>query len=254
MDLELAGKTALVTGGSKGIGFAIADRLATEGCLVRIVARDAAGLGAARARLEEVHGKAVVAHAADIGDTQQLASIFPLLEGVDILVNSAGAVPRGGLLDLSAERFRSTFDAKVMGTIDLCREALRAMGARGSGVIVNIIGLSGERPNPRSVATSTANAALIAFTQAVGSASVDQNVRVVGINPGLIATGRTAGISDPNNTVDNAAYRHIMATLPFGRMGEPFEVADLAAFLASPRAGYISGSVFAVDGGSRFRV
>ena len=254
MELELAGKTALVTGGSKGIGFGIADRLAAEGCLLSIVARDAAGLEAARVRLTQGHGRAVVAHAADVGDTRQLAGVFPLLEGLDILVNCAGAVPRGGLLDVSAERFRSAFNAKVMGTIDLCREALRAMGARGSGVIVNIIGLSGERPNPRSVATSAANAALIAFTQAVGSESVDRNVRVVGINPGLIATGRTAGISDPKNTLDNAAYRHLMSTLPFGRMGEAVEVADLAAFLASPRAGYISGAVFTVDGGSRFRV
>jgi 3-oxoacyl-[acyl-carrier protein] reductase len=254
MDLELAGKRALVTGGSKGIGYGIARRLLAEGCKVKLVARDAAALDKARAALVEgQRGAEVTAHAADLGDRAHLARIFPLLAEVDILVNSAGAVPRGKLLDTSADVFRAAFDVKVMGTIDLCREAYRHMSARRSGVIVNIIGLSGERPNPKSVPTSTANAALIAFTQAVGCMSADDNVRVVGINPGLIATPRTAGMTDPGNTVDNTAYNHLLASLPFGRMGKPEEIADMVAFLASARASYVSGSVFTVDGGARFR-
>ena len=254
MDLELKGKKALVTGGSKGIGVGIANRLAAEGCELRLVARDAAGLEDARARLKAAHRRDVSVHAVDLGDPDRVASVYPLLQDLDILVNSAGAVPRGGLLAVPAGRFRATFNAKVMGAIDLCREALRAMSARGSGVIVNIIGLSGERPNPRPVATSTANAALIAFTQAVGSASVDANVRVVGINPGLIATTRTASLTQAGKPADNAAYKHLLASLPFGRMGEADEIADMAAFLASPRASYMSGAVFTVDGGARFRV
>lgn len=254
MDLELNGKTALVTGGSRGIGFGIANRLAAEGCELRLVARDLTSLETARSQLKSAYGRDVSLHSVDMGDPGRVASVYPLLQDLDILVNSAGEVPRGGLLDVPAEQFRSTFNAKVMGTIDLCREALRAMSARGSGVIVNIIGLSGERPNPRSVATSTANAALIAFTQAVGSTSVDANVRVVGINPGLIATARTSTLSEPGRPADNAAYKHLMASLPFGRMGEADEIANMAAFLASPRASYISGAVFTVDGGARFRV
>lgn len=254
MDLELAGKTALITGGSKGIGFAIADRLAAEGCAIRLVARDPAVLDSARSRLLAAHKVKVEVHAADLGDRRAIESVFPLLAGTDILVNSAGAVPRGTVADVSAERFRAAFDVKVMGAIDLCREALRLMAARRSGVIVNIIGLAGERPNPKSIATSTANAALIAFTQAVGAASVDDNVRVVGVNPGLIATERTAGMVDPANAVDSKAYQHLLRSLPLGRMGRPEEVADMVVFLASARASYMSGTVYTVDGGARFRV
>ncbi len=254
MDLELAGKRVLVTGASKGIGFAIAQRLLAEGCKVKLVARDAANLEQARVALVGgQRGVEVTAHAADLGDRVHLERVFPLLADVDILVNSAGAVPRGTLLQTTADAFRAAFDVKVMGTIDLCREAYRHMSARRSGVIVNIIGLSGERPNPKSVPTSTANAALIAFTQAVGCMSADDNVRVVGINPGLIATPRTAGMSDVNNVVDNQAYSHLLSSLPFGRMGKPEEIADVVAFLASTRASYISGCVYTVDGGTRFR-
>ena len=254
MQLELAGKRALVTGASKGIGYAIAARLAAEGCTLKLVARDAGGLERAKASLRDKAGAAQVStHAADLGDRAQLARVFPLLADVDILVNSAGAVPRGGLLDTTADVFRSAFDVKVMGAIDLCREAYRHMAARRSGVMINIIGLSGERPNPKSVPTSTANGALIAFTQAVGCMSADDNVRVVGINPGLIATPRTAGMADAANAVDNNAYSHLLAQLPFGRMGQPEEIADMVAFLASPRASYVSGCVYTVDGGARFR-
>lgn len=256
MELELAGKKALVTGGSRGIGFAIAERLVKEGCSVTIVGRDAAALDKSLASLRATaQGRVNVAgHRADLVDPKQIESVFPLLADVDILVNSAGAVPRGSLADTPAAKLRPAFDAKVMGTIDLCREVMRHMTARRAGVIVNIIGASGERPNPRSIGTSIANAALIAFTQAVGSLSVDDNIRMVGVNPGLIATERTAPVRDASNPVDAAAYRHLKSTMPFGRMGTTEEVADLVLFLASPRASYVSGAVFTVDAGTRFRV
>lgn len=254
MELELAGKRALVTGGSKGIGYAIARRLLAEGCSIKLVARDPAALASARtALLEEKPGAEVTVHAADLGERKHIERVYPLLADVDILVNSAGAVPRGKLLDTTADVFRAAIDVKVLGAIDLCREAYRHMSARRAGVIVNIIGVSGERPNGKSVPTSTANGALIAFTQAVGSLSVDDNVRMVGVNPGLIATTRTASMSDPANAIDSKAYSHLLSSLPFGRMGKPEEIADMVAFLASARAAYISGCVYTVDGGVRFR-
>ena len=146
MDLELKGKTALVTGGSRGIGFAIADRLIAEGCTVLLVARDAARLAAAAEKLNARHGSLPPVHAADLSSTAGVESVYALLDGVDLLVNSAGDVPRGGLLDLSAERLRAAFDVKLFATMALCREALSRMKARGGGVIVNIIGTSGEFP------------------------------------------------------------------------------------------------------------
>ncbi|MSQ18937.1 MAG: SDR family oxidoreductase [Betaproteobacteria bacterium] len=256
MDLELSGKQAVVTGGSRGIGFGIAERLIKEGCSVTIVGRDRVAVDKALASLRATaNGRvAVVGHCADLVDVKQIESVFPLLTDADILVNSAGAVPRGSLADTPAAKLRPAFDAKVMGTIDLCREVMRHMTARRSGVIINIIGASGERPNPRSIGTSIANAALIAFTQAVGALSVDDNIRMVGINPGLIATERTASVRDASNPVDAAAYQHLRKTLPYGRMGTIEEVADMALFFASPRASYVSGAVVTIDAGTRFRV
>ena len=253
MDLELHGRTALVTGGSKGIGFGIAERLAAEGCDLRLVARDAATLQEAKAKLEREHPVKVAIYAANLGNHADLERAYSLLDGVDILVNSAGAVPRGALHEVSAEALRIAFEVKVLGTMNLCREALSRMKAKGAGVIINIIGISGERPNPKSIPTSAVNGALIAFTQAAGAASVDDNVRIVGVNPGLVTTERTAAMSAPGDGIDQLAYRHLLAKLPWGRMAHVVEVADLVAFLASPRASYISGAIFTVDAGQRFR-
>ena len=125
--------------------------------------------------------------------------------------------------------------------------------SRKYGVIVNVIGIAGEKLNPNSIGTSVANAALIAFTKAFGAESVDHGVRVLGINPGLIHTGRTDNLLHPKTEVDRLAYAKVMANLPYGRMGKPEEVPSLAVFLASDAAKYISGDVISVDAGTRFR-
>ena len=127
------------------------------------------------------------------------------------------------------------------------------MIARKSGVIINIIGIAGERLNSNSIGTSVANAALIAFTKAFGSESVDHGVRVLGINPGLIHTPRTESLLHPRNDTDRQAYAKVLTNLPYGRMGTPEEVANLAVFFASDLASYMSGDVISVDAGTRFR-
>ena len=248
------GKKALVTGGSKGLGFAIAQALAAEGCSLCLVARDSAGLEAARQKIVDSHGVDVVVRAEDLSKPERAFALGADFADTDILVNCAGAIGRGNLAELDPEIFRAAFDGKVMSTIMLTRAIYPHMCGRRSGIIINIIGIAGERLNPKSIGTSTANAALIAFTKALGAESVDYGVRTVGINPGLIRTDRTASLLNPKTEKDRAAYATLLDNLPYGRMGEPGEVAAAALFLASASAKYISGEVLAVDAGSRFRM
>lgn len=250
----LNGKVALVTGGSKGIGFAIAQALAAQGCHLRLVARDPAGLDEARAAIAGKYPVEVSVRAEDLSRPASAAAVGAAFPETDILVNCAGAIQRGGLMDIDPDAFREAFDGKVMSTILLTRALYPRMCERGSGVVVNIIGIAGEKLNPRSIGTTTANAALIAFTKALGAESVDHGVRVVGINPGLIRTGRTAAMLAPRPGQDQAAYAALLQNLPYGRMGLPEEVARVAVFLASDAASYVSGDVLSVDAGARFRV
>ncbi|MGB3289307.1 MAG: short-chain dehydrogenase/reductase [Burkholderiaceae bacterium] len=250
---SLKGKNALITGGSKGIGFAIAQALASKGCSLRLLARDAAGLEKAKQEIQKAYPVDVVVRAEDLSKPDSASAVGAAFPETDILVNCAGAIKRGGLTDLDLEAFRTAFDGKVMSTITLTHAIYPHMCNRKSGVIINIIGIAGERLNPKSIGTTTANAALIAFTKALGAESVDHGVRVVGINPGLIRTDRTAGLLTPTTEADRTAYAALVKNLPYGRMGEPSEVADAALFLASDSAKYISGEVLSVDAGSRFR-
>ena len=147
MDLKLKGRSALVTGGSKGIGFAIAQFLAAEGCKLVLVSRTEADLKSARDKLQKEHDVPVTVYAmnlAERGRPQELAAKCPDL---DILVNNAGSTPRGTLLEVDEDRFRASFDLKVFGYINMCREFYRQMKARGKGVIINILGNGGTGVN-----------------------------------------------------------------------------------------------------------
>jgi len=254
------GRKALITGGSGGIGFAIAQALAAEGCSLTLVGRDSNKLDAAkeallRERPSDAAGKPLDVElvALDLSDPQQALRLGHEHADTDILVNCAGAVGRGGLTDIDPTSFFNSFNGKVMSAIMLTHAIYPHMCSRKHGVVVNIIGIAGEKLNPRSIGTTTANAALIAFTKALGAESVDHGVRVVGVNPGLIRTERTASMLDPTAHKDQAAYAALLKNLPYGRMGEPAEIADAVMFLASDRASYISGEVLSVDAGSRFR-
>jgi 3-oxoacyl-[acyl-carrier protein] reductase len=146
----------------------------------------------------------------------------------------------------------------VFGYIDLTRSLYRSMKAAGGGVIVNVIGTAGERPRADYVIGSTGNAALMAFTRAVGGRSADDGIRVVAVNPALTATDRAETMLRSwalQRWGNEARWRELEAemNLPFGRMATAGEVADVVAFLASPRAGYISGTVVTVDGGGSNR-
>jgi hypothetical protein len=256
MDLGLAGKSALVTGASKGIGRAVAAALAAEGCTLRLAARTEADLAAVRDDLNARFGVQATIHPLDLAISANVEALAAACADVDILVNNAGAIPAGDLARVDDATWRKSWDLKVFGFIGLTRAIYPRMRARGAGVIVNVIGTGGERPNANFVAGSMGNAALMALTKALGAESLDRGVRVVGINPGPIETERLRVQSERRAEVDlgdRGRWREVLADLPAGRPGKPAEVADVAAFLASPRASWISGVVVAVDGGQQAR-
>ena len=177
MDLNLQGKRVLVTGGSKGIGFACAQAFAAEGAEVRIAARNPGNA--------PFPSKAV-----DLSARGAAEALADWAGELDVLVNNAGAIPGGDLLKVEEETWRRAWDLKVFGYINLSRRVYAGMKARRAGVIINIIGSAGEKLDAAYIAGSTANAGLMAFTKALGGASHADGVRVVGINPGPIATDR----------------------------------------------------------------
>ena len=260
MDLELRGKSVLITGASKGIGLACAHGFAAEGANVHLAARNKAAMEAAAAEIRKKHKVQAVVHAVDIGARGGAAALGKECADVDILVNNAGAIPQGTLRNLTEERWREAWDLKVFGFFNVTREIYRRMCERGSGVVVNIIGAAGENHRANYIAGTTGNASLIAFTRALGGESPDHGVRVVGINPGRILTERQIDhIQDraQKELGDRARWKESLAkmseTLPFKRTGDPSEVSDLVCYLASARASYISGTVVTIDGGASTR-
>jgi NAD(P)-dependent dehydrogenase (short-subunit alcohol dehydrogenase family) len=252
LDLQLQGKSALVTGASKGIGRATALALAGEGCSVHLAARSADALDELRNEILGKHKVRVDLHRGDLSSTQSMVALAGAVADLDILINNAGDIPAGTVEALTDADWRRGFDLKLFGYINLTREIYLRMKKRGSGVIINNIGNSGENWDYNYVAGSTGNAALMSFTKAVGGVSLDYGIRVVGVNPGPIATDRMVRIMKRrarDNLGDEARWQEYMTDYPGGLLATEKEVADVIVFLASPRAGYITGTVITIDGG-----
>ena len=259
MDLQLTGKRAVVTGASKGIGRAIAGALAAEGCSLDIASRGREGLAQAATDIAAaVPGAEIRVHPLDLSDSAAQAALVDACRDADILVNNAGAAASGSLDETDEDGWRESWDLKVFGYINLSRDFYRLMKARGDGVIVNVIGVAGERLNSKYIIGTTGNAALMAFTRSAGAESPDFGVRIVGVNPGFTMTDRAEnqlrGFSDKKyGTPDRWRDIERDMNLPFGRMARTDEIADMVTFLASPRASYMSGSIVTVDGGTANR-
>jgi len=240
MELNLKGKRALVTGGSKGIGWACACALADEGCEVMIAARNPPAASRHKFR------------ATDLSQRGAAEALAEWAGELDILVNNAGAIPGGDLLKVDEETWRRAWDLKVFGYLNLTRQVYSRMKARKSGVIVNILGNAGEKLDASYIAGSTANAGLMAFTRTLGGASHADGIRVVGINPGPVATDRLKGLFRQRAEAkfgDPERYPELFAGMSFGRPASPEEIAWMTAFLASERSAYTSGCIVTIDGG-----
>jgi len=242
MNLELKGKSVLITGGSKGIGLACAKAFAAEGCRVHIASRSKDRLEEARKLLG---GEAKI-HSVDLRDGKALQRLADACGEVDILVNNAGDIPGGTLEAIDEAKWRHAWELKLFGYINLTRELFTRMKARKAGVIVNVIGMAGENPSFEYVCGSTANAGLAAFTKGMGKASAASGVRVLGVHPPATRTDRIVPLikaAAKEKLGDENRWEELIGTGSFGHMIEPEQVADTVVFLASPRAGKLSGVV-----------
>jgi 3-oxoacyl-[acyl-carrier protein] reductase len=250
MDLGLRNRRVLVTGGSQGIGYAIARGFLAEGCKVVIVSRDEGRLQRALAELAAAGAvQGVTADLAARGTPELIAERF---SDTDILVNNAGAVPTGDIFSVDEARWREAWDLKVFGYINLMRAMYRHMRGYGPKAIVNVLGLGGEQPQWRYVCGNAANVALMGVTKSLGGTSIDDGIRVVGVNPGAVETERLRRLQRARaerELGDPERWREFLAHQPLGRAATPEEIANVVIFLASDRASWVSGAVVPVDGG-----
>ena len=257
MDLRIEGKRALVTGASLGIGRAIAEELAREGCDVALVARDAERLRQAAHEIGAGTNRKVVAVPGDGSRADSIAEAVAAaraaLGGIDILVNNAGSTPEDGIDRVDFEKWQYSVSLKLFGYARFAQHVLPEMRTRKWGRIVNIIGRSGHQPRPVYIAGGSINAGLLNLTKALAEECAKDNILVTGVNPGPIDTPRW-------HTLREAAVRargvsaaefdaRAAASTALARLGSSEEVAGIVAFLCSERASYITGEIVNVDGG-----
>ncbi|HKA80492.1 MAG TPA: short-chain dehydrogenase/reductase [Xanthobacteraceae bacterium] len=254
MDLGLLGKTAVITGGSKGIGFAIAEEFAREGVDLHLSARSGDDLRRAAADLTGRFGARVDIHPVDLSDRAARDAFARECAHVDILVNCAGAIPGGGLDQVGEDAWRAAWDLKLFGYVGITRIIYEEMCRRRRGVIINIVGVGGLMTNAGYICGGPSNAALINFTISLGGASVRHGVRVCGVNPGPVDTERMAYLRRiqeegvPARERDEWRKRYF-DKMAYGRGARSDEISGAVAFLASDRASYISGAMLTIDGG-----
>lgn len=251
MDLELKGKTAVVTGGSKGIGFACARTLQAEGATIGIVSRSKENVDRACAELAGAFGVA-----ADLSDCAEAARMVEAMERelgpTDILVNSAGAAKRTPPDELTPAVYRAAMDAKFFSYVNVIDPVVKRMAERGRGVIVNVIGNGGKVAGPVHVPGGAANAGLMLVTAGLAKAYAGRGVRIVAVNPGMTETERVveglAADARLSGVSEEEARRRAISRIPLGRAAEPEEIANAVLFLASAKASYVTGVSISMDG------
>jgi 3-oxoacyl-[acyl-carrier protein] reductase len=245
VEIDLAGKRALVTGGNRGIGRAIAERLAGAGADVAVFARSAESV-AETARALEAHGVRGLGLVGDVGSDEDIERAWDRLleefDGLDILVNNAGITRDGLLLRMKPEDWDAVLDVNLTAAYRWCRRAVKQMVRQRSGRILSVSSIVGVIGNPGQSNYAASKAGLIGFSKALAVEVAGRGITVNVIAPGFIETEMTHVLGD-------ATQGEFLARIPLGRLGTTGNVADLALFLASPMSDYITGQVICVDGG-----
>jgi NAD(P)-dependent dehydrogenase (short-subunit alcohol dehydrogenase family) len=258
MDLELSGKRAVITGGSVGIGLAVAHALAAEGVAVAIIARDKERVEREAREIGRAYGVPAFGISADVakkGDVDAaISEVAHTFDGVDILISNAGTGTSETIMDAPDEKWQYFWDLHVMAAIRCARAVVPLMRKRGGGVILNSASLCAKQPMSYEPIYNTTKAALVMLSKCLANELIKENIRVNAINPGLILTPdwkKTAGILTKGTgiTVEQYLDKYAKDNAPIGRFATPEELAHFYVFMCSSHASYCVGSSYNVDGG-----
>jgi NAD(P)-dependent dehydrogenase (short-subunit alcohol dehydrogenase family) len=258
MDLGLKDKVAVITGGSVGIGLAIAQGLAAEGVHLVLCARDEERVIGVAQSISETHGVRAVAVRADVSSGEEISRLVEVVErefgGTDILINNAGTGSEETVLDAPDERWQYYWDLHVMAAVRLSRALAPTMKTRGGGVILHNASICATQPLGYEPIYNVTKAALVMFSKCLANELIPSNIRVNTVNPGLVMTPdwqKTARLLTEGKDTTWEAYLDKIAedNAPIGRFASPQEIANLFVFLCSPRASYCVGSTYYIDGG-----
>ncbi|RPJ54166.1 MAG: SDR family oxidoreductase [Acidobacteria bacterium] len=258
MDLELTDRVAVITGGSSGIGLAIARRLADEGVDVALCGRRPGELDAAVREIGEKYSVTAIGVSADVSreeDIRGLAErVTEVFGGADILINNAGAGSNETILEAPDSRWQYYWDLHVMSAVRLSRCLVPLMRQRGGGVILHNASICASQPLGHEPIYNVTKAALVMFSKCLANEVAPFNIRVNAVNPGLVLTApwqeyAQDAVKKTGGSWEDYLQEIARGKTPLGRFASPDEVADLFVFLCSPRASYCTGSTYYIDGG-----